>query len=102
MPTIIDISCWDAIENTEGDVVLTIPPSPRPRTLLVAGDAVYIITDSLPIRLTGSKSILDLVAKARSVVIAEADERISRETLVAVAVTPYHLEGHHQHELEAA
>jgi hypothetical protein len=102
MLRIIDNTSWDAIENTEGDVVLTIPPSPRPRLVLVAADAVYVVTDGLPIRLVGSATILSVVSGARTVVIAEADERIHRETLVAVAETPHHLEGQTENELEAA
>ena len=102
MPSIIDIASWDAIRNTQGDVVLTVPPIPRPRIVLVAADAVYVVTDGSPVKLIESASILTLVSAARSVVIAEADERISRETLVSVATTPYHLDERTIDELEAA
>ena len=102
MPPITDISSWDAIRNTQGDVVLTIPPVPRPRMVLVAADAVYILTDGLPLRLSDSDGVIGIVVGARTLVIAEADERISRETLVPVARTPYHLDGRTTDELEAA
>ena len=102
MPQIMDISSWDVIRNTKGDVVITVPPMPRPVLVLVALDAVYILTTGAPVRLVSSQGVLDTVDSARTLIVAEADERIVRETLVATAATPYNLDERTNHELEAA
>jgi hypothetical protein len=102
MRPMIEINNWDAIRNTRGDVVIIVPPIPRPVLAIVALDAVYVLTSGLPVRLVGSLGILDTVDTARTLVIAEADERIVRETLVSVAATAYAMDERTGNELEAA
>lgn len=101
MPSVIETSSWDAIESTIGDVVIILPPIPRPRIVLVAADAVYLMTDGLPIRLLGSEGVRRVVAAARTLVVSEAHEHIVRETLLQVATTNHRLDGEDVNDLAA-
>lgn len=102
MPPVIEISSWDAIENTARDVLVVVPPIPRPILALVAEDAVYIVTDGLAVRLVDSHGIIDLVTGARTFVVAEAHEHIVRETMIQVMRINQHLDGVRVYDLEAA
>lgn len=77
---------WDIIETPAGDVVITIAPGDRPRSVLVCADGIYVGTEGRPLLLFDSLRCAGVVGRARTVVVAEADEAIARETLVGVRV----------------
>lgn len=79
-------SSWDIISTPAGDVVITLAPGDRPRTVLVCADGIYVGTEGRPVLLFDSLRCAGVVGRARSVVVAEADEAIVRETLVTVRV----------------
>lgn len=87
MSAIIDVFSWDLIEAADGGVVVIIPPSPSPRCLLIAADALYVGTAAATLRLVGSARLRAIVARARLAIVAEADDMIRRETLVPIRNT---------------
>jgi len=102
MPPILEIASWDAIETTKGDVVIVLPPIPRPRGVVVADDGVYVVTVASPIRLTSSMALRSVIMRGRMLVVAEAHEHIARETLVPVAYLAQQDDGARINDLQAA
>ena len=102
MTSVIEILSWDMITTRSGDLVVIIPPIPQPRGILLARDAVYILTQGLPVRLVASVSVMAVVERSRTVVLGEAHEHIVRETLVPVARINLNLNGESLDELAAA
>jgi hypothetical protein len=78
----IKISLWDAIITPEKHLVITIPPIPCPRGIVIDKTGVLVVTKGLPVRLNNSCNLPDVVRESVSIVIAEAHEHITRETLV--------------------
>lgn len=77
-----EIRNWDIIHTPERNVVITTPPLPRPRAVLTGSGDIVIGTDGLAMVLAQSAHLSRLMAQARTIVIAECDEHIVRETLV--------------------
>lgn len=82
MKPTLDIRNWDVIESPAGDIVVIVPPIPRPRLLVTGMGDALIGTDGARMRLVQSEYLRNVLANARSIVIAECDECIVRETLV--------------------
>jgi len=87
MKSIVDISAWDIVVTKDGGIVVILPPTPRPRCIVVAADAIYLGTAAATMRLVRSAHLAAIVSSARSAVIAEADDLIRRETLVEIRTT---------------
>ena len=80
------VSSWDLIETPARNITIVVFPGPRPVSVLAAADGLFIGTQDGPRYLVGSANLSTKVSGARSVVVAEADEAIVRETLVQVRV----------------
>lgn len=93
---------WDAIENTAGDVVVIVPPMPLPLAMVVTEDGVDVATAGSILRLEESAALREVILRARTVVVAEADERIVRETLVPTFRTKPKPASEQQNDLQAA
>lgn len=65
-------------------------------------DAIYVVTDGLPVRLVGSGPVIDVIMRSRTVVVAEAHEHIARETLVRMVAVKQHLDGEPNDDRQAA
>lgn len=85
MKPVIRIENWDAIQAPNGAITLIIPPIPAPGMVDLKGKDVCILTAGLPVVLVSSDKIAKIISSLSFVLIAEADEKTVRETLVGVS-----------------